>query len=51
MKFHVLNHLEQFTCLVYGHNSESSAAAVHSKLLRKMMGEDEGWWVRTKDGR
>ena len=41
LKYHVLKQLEEFTCLLYGQNRESSMDGLRAKLLRKIMGEDE----------
>ena len=38
---HTLEQLEQFTCLMYGQSRESSVDVVRTKLLRKMVGEDQ----------
>lgn len=38
---HVLNHIEQFTCLMYGRGRDSSVNVVRAKLLSKMVGENE----------
>ena len=38
---HVLEVLEEFTCLVYGQNRESSMDGLRTKPLRKIVGEDE----------
>ena len=40
-KYHVLKQLEEFTCLVYGQNRESSMDGLRAKPLRKYVGEDE----------
>ena len=36
---HVLEQLEEFTCLVYGQNRESSIDGLRAKPLRKIVGE------------
>ena len=36
----ILNKLEQFTCLMYGQNRETSVDIVRPKRLHKMVGED-----------
>ena len=41
LKPHVLKKLEQFTCLMYGQNCESSKDGLRVKHLRKIVGEDE----------
>ena len=41
LKSHVLEQLEEFTCLVDGQNRESSMDGLRAKLLRKIMVEDE----------
>ena len=41
LKSHVMNQLDEFTCLVYGQNRESSMNGLRSKFLRKIVGEDE----------
>ncbi|KAK2183014.1 hypothetical protein NP493_328g05006 [Ridgeia piscesae] len=48
LKFHVLEQLEEFTCLVYGQNRESSVDGLRAKLLRKMVGEDEKLTSKSK---
>ena len=40
-KYHVLKQLEEFTCLIYEQNRESSMDGLRAKLLRKVVGEDE----------
>ena len=40
--------LEEFTCLMYGQSRESSVGVVRTKLLRKMVGEDEKLTSRSK---
>ena len=44
----ILKELEQFTCLMYGHNRETSVDIVRPKLLRKMVGEDEKLTSKSK---
>ena len=41
LKSHVLEVLEEFTCLVYGQNRESSMDGLRTKPLHKIVGEDE----------
>ena len=41
LKCHVLKQLEEFTCLVYGQNCESSVDGLRAKPLRKIVVEDE----------
>ena len=41
LKFHVLKQLEEFSCLMYGQNRESSMDSLRAKLLRKIVVEDE----------
>ena len=41
LKSHVLKQLDEFTCLVYGQNRESSMDGLRTKQLRKIVGEDE----------
>ena len=36
-----MKQLEEFTCLMYGQNRESSMNGLRAKLLRKIVGEDE----------
>ena len=45
---HTLEQLEQFTCLMYGQSRESSVDVVRTKLLRKMVGEDQKLASRSK---
>ena len=40
--------LEDFTCLMYGQSRESSLDVIRTKLLRKMVGEDEKLTSRSK---
>ena len=40
-KSHVLKQLDEFICLMYGQNRESSMDGLRAKLLRKIVGEDE----------
>ena len=44
----VLNDLEAFTCLMYGHARERSINSVRSIMLKKMVGEDEQLTVKCK---
>ena len=44
----MLNDLEAFTCLMYGHARERSINSVRSIMLRKMVGEDEQLTVKCK---
>lgn len=48
VKPEVMKQLEQFTCLMYGQNRESSVNAVRVKLLRKMVGEDKKLTSKSK---
>ena len=41
LKSHVLEQLEEFTCLVYGQNRDSLMDGLRAKLLRNIVGEDE----------
>ena len=41
LKSRVLEQLGEFTCLVYGQNRESSLDGLRTKLLRRIVGEDE----------
>ena len=47
-KYHVLKQLEEFTCLMYGQNRESSMNGLRAKLLRKVVGEDEKLTSKSK---
>ena len=38
----VCSEIEAFTCIMYGYNKENSINAVRSKMLKKMVGEDQG---------
>ena len=48
LKSHVLKQLEEFTCLMYGQNRESSMDGLLAKLLRKIVGEDEKLTSKSK---
>lgn len=48
MPHQLLKELEQFTCLMYGHNRQSSVDVVRAILLRKMVGEDEKLSIKSK---
>ena len=48
LKFHVLKQLEEFTCLIYGQNRESSMDGMRAKHLRKIVGEDEKLTYKSK---
>ena len=41
LKSHVLEQFDEFTCLVYGQNRESSMDGLRTKPLRKIVGGDE----------
>ena len=41
LKYHVLKQLEEFTCLMYGQNRESSMDGLRATLLCKIVVEDE----------
>lgn len=44
----MLNQLEQFTCLMYSQSRDLSVDAVRSKMLRKMVGENEKLTLKSK---
>ena len=44
----MLNQLEQYTCLMYGQSRVSSMDAARSKMLRKMVGENERLTTKSK---
>ena len=48
IKYHVLKQLEEFTCLMYGQNRESSMDGFRVKHLRKIMVEDEKLTSKSK---
>ena len=48
LKHHVLKQLEEFTCLIYGQNRESSMEGLRAKLLRKIVVEDEKLTSKSK---
>jgi hypothetical protein len=48
VKPEVLKQLEQFTCLMYGENRESSVDVARTKLLRKMVGVGETLTSKSK---
>jgi len=48
LKSHVLKQLEEFTCLMYGLNRESSMDGLRAKPLRKIVGEDEKLTSKSK---
>ena len=44
----MLEDIEGFTCIMYGHVREKSVNSVRSIMLRKMIGEDETLTTRSK---
>ena len=48
LKYHLLKQLEEFTCLMYGQNRESSMDGFRAKLLRKIVVEDEKLTSKSK---
>ena len=48
LKSHVLKQLEEFTCLVYGQNRDSSKDGLRAKPMRKIVGEDETLTSKSK---
>ena len=48
LKSHALKKLEEFTCLMYGQNHESSMDGLRAKLMRKIVGEDEKLTSKSK---
>ena len=44
----VMDELEAFTCLMYGHAREKSVNAVRSIMLKKMVGENEELTTKSK---
>ena len=48
LKSHVLKELEEFTCLVYGQNRESSMDGLRTRPLRKIVGEEEKLTSKSK---
>ena len=48
LKYHILKQLEEFTCLMYGQNRESSMDDLRAKLLRKIVVEDEKFASKSK---
>ncbi|KAK2169923.1 hypothetical protein NP493_1171g00046 [Ridgeia piscesae] len=48
LKSHVLKQLEEFTCLRYGQDRESSMDGLRVKVLRKIVGEDEKLTSKSK---
>ena len=43
-----MKQLEEFTCLMYGQNRESSMDGLRAKLLRKIVVEDEKLTSKSK---
>ena len=43
-----MDDIVEFTCLMYGQDWEKSVNAVHSIMLKKMMGEDEQLTTKSK---
>ena len=48
LKYHMLEQLEEFICLMYGQNRESSMDGLRAKLLRKIVGEEEKLTSKSK---
>ena len=46
--YHVLKQLEEFVCLKYGQNRESSMDGLRAKLLRKIVVEDDKLTSKSK---
>ena len=44
----VTNYLKEFLCVIYGYIQETTVNAVITKMLKKMVGEDEGLTSRSK---
>ena len=48
LKYNVQKQLEEFTCLMYGQNRESSKDGLRAKLLRNIVVEDEKLTFKSK---
>ena len=48
LKYHILKQLEEFTCLMYGQNRESSMDGLRVKFLRKIVGDDKKLTSKSK---
>ena len=44
----VTNYLKEFICVIYGYVQETPVNEVITKMLKKMVGEDEGLTSRSK---
>ena len=44
----VTNYLKEFVCVIYGYVQETRVNALITKMLKKMVGEDEGLTARSK---
>ena len=42
------NYFEQFVCVMHGYVRETSVNVVRTKMLKKMVGEDEAFTARPK---